>query len=84
MKFNQYFFFNELHTKKQFAGKHATTYELNLNLVNSYLFWYSFNTFSFKNLTKYNVSSPEQKVLTSNYINSGQLNLHIIYFVECP
>lgn len=83
MSFNQYFFFNELHTKRQFAGKRNITYELNLGLVSTYMFWYEYNKMGRKSTSKYAHTPKHNKVLTSDYIISGQHNLHLVYFVEC-
>jgi len=83
MKFSQYFFLNELHTRRQFSGKRSVVFELNLGLVDTYMFWYYFNKPRLNNTPKYLYNSPQSKILASSYITSGDYKLHMVYFVEC-
>jgi len=68
MKFSQYFFLNELHTRRQFSGKHSIVFELNLGLVDTYMFWYYFNKPRLNSTSKYRYNSSQTKTLTSSYI----------------
>jgi len=82
MKFNQYFFLNNLKLGEEFFGKNKVIESINLNQSKFYNFWYFTNKFNFKNKNKYIKKNSNMTLTSSSFVVKGS-KINLIYFVEC-